>query len=83
LPSEIGYDRLTLLRQWYDTPGTLADVGRNSYCNPVGPIVTILPLYILGYLFTEILIQIEEFRKFLGFTSVDVRIVLDKVIVNR
>jgi hypothetical protein len=31
LPAEIGYDRLTYLRQWYDTPGTLSDVGRNSY----------------------------------------------------
>jgi hypothetical protein len=31
LPAEIVYDRLTSLRQWYDTPGTLGDVGRNSY----------------------------------------------------
>jgi hypothetical protein len=40
LPAEIGYDRLTYLRQWYDTPGTLGDVGRNSYWNPEGPIVS-------------------------------------------
>jgi hypothetical protein len=31
LPAEIRYDKLTYLRQWYDTPGTLSNVGRNSY----------------------------------------------------
>jgi hypothetical protein len=31
LPVEFRYDKLTYLRQWYVTPGTLSNIGRNSY----------------------------------------------------
>jgi hypothetical protein len=84
LPAEIDCDRLTLLRQLYDTSRNLTDVGRNSYWIRGRPYRQDICRSIHSRDYSvERFIEIEDqIQKFLVFTSVDVRFLLVEVIAN-